>query len=203
MYARHTRSLLFGFVLLAVSSPALDRAARAQNPWERGTELGLGAGAAISSEETAAAFDAVIGWDVTRWVSIDGRGSWFNRGVGETGFGAYLSGLFNLVPQQKMTPYVGAGFGFYHAAFDSQADITFDFYRSRIPSTYLPGTSLTFTDPAARFSGGLDIMASRNFVLRPEAAVIVVRGGGAFDSILIFSFRVAYRFEERPVTPNR
>ena len=203
MCARYARFVLLGVVVLALGSPALDRNASAQNPWARGTELGLGVGVASSSEETAGAFDAIIGWDVSRWISIDGRGSWFNRGIGEKGFGAYLSGLFNIVPQQRVTPFVGGGFGFYHAAFESQSNIESAFYRDRISETDLPGSSVTFTDPAARFSGGVDIMASRHFVLRPEAAVIVIRGGGAWDSLVTFSLRVAYRFEEHPITPSR
>ncbi|MGE5242714.1 MAG: hypothetical protein ACM3SQ_00615 [Betaproteobacteria bacterium] len=200
--ARLVRRLLPLALLLA---PALVHAqAAAENVWARGTELGVVAGAATNAAATGPVLGGTAGWEVTRWFAVEGRGSWFWRGSGAEGFGADIGALVNVIPKQRATPFVTAAFGLYRASFDSPAAMVPAFYGRRMgsPGSPVRAGHYSFTDPALRLGGGIDLIVRRYFSLRPEVSVLLIRRGGAGTTLTTFGARLAYRFEDHPVTPN-
>jgi hypothetical protein len=77
-----------------------------------------------------------------------------------------------------------------------------DFYRRRLGTSVI-GTprGAVFTDPVVRLSAGVDVPLGRAFLLRPEASALFVRRDGRGETVGLFGLRLAYRFEDRPVTP--
>jgi len=195
-------------VILPLAVVALAAAsARAQetaggNEWAHSTELGASIGGATGGGQAGAILGGTAAWQVSRWVAVEGRGAWFDRGTGANGFGADLSALVGFVPKQRVTPYVRAGFGLYRASFDSTNGPMSAFYRRRVAAGGAAlGAGATFTDPAFRFGAGVDLIARRNVSFRPEASVLLVRRDGNTETIGTFGLRLAYRFEAHPVTP--
>ena len=195
-------------VILPLAVVALAAAAaRAQetaggNEWAHSTELGASIGGATGGGQTGAILGGTAAWQVSRWVAVEGRGGWFDRGTGASGFAADLSALVGFVPKQRVTPYASAGFGLYRASFDSTNGPMSAFYRRRVAAGGAPlGAGATFTDPAFRFGAGVDLIARRNVSFRPEASVMLVRRDGNTETIGTFGLRIAYRFEAHPVTP--
>ena len=198
------------FVIVAMLAVAVASRAGAQAPpprtnqWARGTELGVFAGAASGSSETGGTVAGTVGWEVTRWFAIEGRGSWFDRGQGASGFSADLGVLVNVVARRKVTPFVGAGFGLYRASFAGPTSVMSDFYRRRMMQSgngLMPGGHMSFTDPALRIGGGVDVIMARHLAIRPEAAALLVHREAQTEAVAIFGLRVGFRFEDHPVTP--
>lgn len=168
--------------------------------WGRGSDLGLFAGGAASSTVTGATVAGSFDWEVSRWNAIEARASWFDRGEGAKAFGFDVSGLVNLITKRSVTPFVGGGYGVYHASFASPSSEMSEFYRSRIEPA-LVTEAFSFTDPALRLTGGVDIIAKRSISLRPEASLLVVFNEDRTERLITFGFRLAYRFEDHPITP--
>lgn len=166
----------------------------------RGTELGGSLAAAITSSDTAPAVAGAAGWRLTRWATVEARGAWFARGDNAQGVGADVGALVNVVARRPVTPYVGVAFGLYRQTVDVPDATVSNFYRKRMGGSVVPG-SQTFTDPAWRFTAGVDVIRHRNISIRPEASVILVHGAGATDTITTVGVRLGYVFEDHPVTP--
>jgi hypothetical protein len=157
----------------------------------------------VTSSDTAPALSGTAAWSVTRWVTVEARGSWFARGDNTQGLGADMGALVNLVARRPVTPYVNVAFGLYHAGIDMPAPELSDFYRTRIlEGQGGTGSTRSFTDPAWRFGGGVDVLRHRNISIRPEASVILVYRQGATERITTVGVRLAYVFEDHPVTPS-
>lgn len=187
-------------ILMICAATAGRAAAQPVNLWARGTELGLLAGGAASSSISGPMLAGTIDWDVSRWTAIEGRGSWLGRGAGAEAFAFDLSAFVNVIAKRTVTPFVGAGFGMYRATFDSGASDMSSFYRARARPA-LVTESFSFTDPAWRFTGGVDVIARRSISIRPEASLLVVVGDGRRDTLVTFGVRLGYRFEDHPITP--
>lgn len=193
------RTWLTAAILTLVAGSAAAQVNTAQYEWSRGTELGILAGGATTGSEGGGMLGMTAGWEITRWVEVEGRGSWFLRTTAARGFNVDLNGLVNLIPKQKITPFAGFGVGFYRASFDSAADIKSDFYQNRLTDDMV-GQAVTFTDPSFRFSGGVDFILKQHLTMRPEVSVTLVRGGGSGEELYSFGVRFGYRFEDRPIT---
>jgi hypothetical protein len=162
------------------------------------TELGLSLGATGAPETTAMA-GGLIGWRVSPWGVIQARGTWYAEKVQVEGLGADVGATLNLVPMRRATPYGGVGFGLYRATVKTSGEVP-AFYRSRLTATEMSsGSQETFTDPAWRFSGGVDVVLHRTIRIRPEATVILVHG--TTQTITSLGVHLAYIFEDHPVTP--
>lgn len=190
--------------LLSVGLPAASVQAQARTEPNAGhaTELDGAIAAAVTSSETAPMVAGAVGWSLTRWVTIEARGSWFARGHDANGVGADVGALINLVAKRPVTPYVSFAFGLYRENIGSPAADVSDFYRARANGRDGVGTGRTFTDPAWRVGGGVDIIRHRHISIRPEASVILVHGHGATDTIATVGIRLGYIFEDHPVTPS-
>lgn len=195
-------------LLLAAASLLISVSARAQNPLvgpraEKGTELGVFVGAASTAVRTDATVGGTADWHLMPWIAVEARGSWFRRGSGADAFGADVGALVNIAAGQDVAPYVGVGFGLYRATFDAPTSPMSNFYRRRMgPADGGPGgAGLTFTDPALRITGGLNILTRYHLTVRPEASALIVRRDGYGETMAVFGVRIGYRFEERPITP--
>lgn len=194
------RARVMVIVMSVVAGPASAQGLAAPNLWARGTELGLLAGGAASSSTTGPMLAGTVNWSVNRWTAIEARGSWFDRGAGASGFGADVGALVNLIAKRSVTPFVGGGFGLYRASFASAASEMPSFYRGRMTPSMV-ADAMSFTDPAARVTGGVDVIVRRSISIRPEASVLLVAGDGRHETMVTFGVRVGYRFEEHPITP--
>ncbi len=186
---------------LFVTASAEAQAVVRVNEWARGTELGVVAGGGSTTDATGPLVAASAGWDVTRWLAIEGQAGWLSRGPAAEGFSADISSLINLRPKQSVTPFVGAGIGLYRATFDSASAVT-DFYRKRLEAMGPVGESISFTDPAARFTVGIDFIWHRHWSVRPEGSLIAIWGDGHGDKVITYGARIGYRFEDHPITPS-
>jgi hypothetical protein len=193
----HILRLVALICLSAASAQA--QTSRTANPWAHGTELAILVGGATTPSTTGPMIAGTAAWEVTRWVAIEGRGSWFDRGSDATAFAADLSALVNLIAKRPVTPFLGAGFGLYRASFSGAAPAMSDFYRARMTSS----RASVFTDPAVRFTAGVDVIARRYWTLRPEVSVLTVRSGGHGEWVVTGGVSVGYRFEDHRITPMR
>jgi hypothetical protein len=120
----------------------------------------------------------------------------------DRGFSAELSALVNLTRPTKVVPFVGGGVGLYIASFDTTAGSLPDFYQKRIPQDS-PVTHRTFTDPSFVFTGGVDILATPRWSIRPDVSVKLVTDGSSAYAIAIAAVRIAYHFEFHDVVHSR
>jgi hypothetical protein len=164
---------------------------------QRATELSVLVGGAASAG-TGAVAAGIAGWELNRWTSIEARGAWFAPGDGSSAFSADVGGLFNIIPRQAITPYVGASIGLYRAMFDSPATPMPSFYRFRVPMD-MRTERLMFTDPAFRFTGGVEIVNRRRITVRPEASSMIMWRDGRSEAITMIGVRFGYRFEDAGV----
>lgn len=186
---------------LGFSRPVLAQNDRAPMG-ERGTELGASVGAGSTSTHTGPMLGGIASWQLKSWITGEARGTWLARGTGANAFEADLGLSAHLVRRSRATPYVGAGFGLYRAAFDSASSTMSAFYRRRLVTGGL-GLAMdrAFTDPVFRVSGGVEMFTRGPFTIRPEVSALFVRRDGRGDTVGLFAVRIGYRFFDRPVTP--
>lgn len=193
------RMCLTAALLTLVAGSAAAQVNATQDDWSRGTELGIIAAGATTGSEGGPMLGTTAAWEITRWVEVEGRASWFLQTTDARGFNVDLNALVNLIAKRKTTPWVGFGVGFYRASFDSVADIKSDFYLNRLTDDKV-GQAVTFTDPSFRVSGGVDFIIKQHLTMRPEVSATLVRSGGNGEEIYSFGIRFGYRFEDRPIT---
>jgi hypothetical protein len=190
--------ILLLVAVVSISGPVAQAQTAPPNQWAHGTELSVFVGGATTGPMVAGS----VGWEVTRWIAIEGRGSWFDRGDDARGFGADLGALVNLVAKRPVTPFLGVGFGLYRASFGGASPAMTDFYRTRMRSRRFAGSHV-FTDPALRLTAGVDIIARRHWALRPDVSLVDVRADGHGETLWAAGISVGYRFEDHPITPLR
>lgn len=192
--------VLMAFVMCVAAGHASAQSLSGTNLWAHGTELGLLAGGAASSTQTGPMVAGTVDWSVNRWAAIEARGSWFDRGAGANAFAADVGALVNVIAKRSVTPFVGAGFGLYRASFASAASEMSAFYRARMMPSMV-GDAMSFTDPATRITGGVDVIVHRSISIRPEASLLVVARDGQHQTVVTVGVRLGYRFENHPITP--
>ena len=171
------------------------------------SELDGFVGAAANSTHTGAAASGIVGWRLTGWARAEARGTWLVRGTGADAFTADVGVAARVKSTRVARPYVGAGFGLYHAAFTSAGTAPGSemsaFYRRRLDPALTPGSGATFNDPVFRVSAGVDWRLPRQVSLRPEASALFIRRDGHGETVALVGIRLGYRFEDRTVTPSR
>jgi hypothetical protein len=193
-----TAVVTLGIAASASAQPAVDA-----NEWSHGTTLNVFAGVADAGARSPIAGGA-IGWQLTRTTAIEGAGSWMNRRRGAEGFAGTLK-LQTMVGRIGIAaPFVEAGIGAYRASFDTTSVDVPAFYRARM-SDRVPAvrTRRSFTDPTIVFGGGVSVRASRNMAIRPAVDVTVVLRNSDTHVITAAVLRLAYHFEDHPVTRVR
>jgi hypothetical protein len=75
------------------------------------------------------------------------------------------------------------------------------FYRRRMTGMSDMGSTITFTDPSVVGGGGVNVFVGQHWAIRPEIlATAVLRDSHSFV-VTTGAVRLAYHFEEHPVTP--
>jgi hypothetical protein len=184
-------------------APVASAQTAATHEWSHGTILTALAGAATApSADTRATLGGGFGWEINHRVSVEGSGAWLVPRHDDQGFAADLTALVHLTRPIKIAPFVGGGVGLYIASFDTTAGPLPDFYQKRLPQDS-PVTQRTFTDPSFVFTGGVDILATPRWSIRPDVSVKLVTDGSSAYAITIAAVRIAYHFEFHDVVHSR
>lgn len=174
------------------------------NTWSRGTTLNIFAGA--SSEPHKGAFTAggAIGWQLTPAMAVEGTGAWVDNQSSPTWFTAAMKFQARIAPVGGTNPYVEGGIGLCRSSFDAGDLNVPEFYRKRMVDNPLRTSvmSRTFTDPTFAYGAGLNIIATRHIAIRPAAEFTTVFRNHDTLTIMAGVVRVAYHFENHPVTPT-
>lgn len=172
------------------------------SPWTFGTTVNVSGGAAADSEATGAFGGAALGWEVTPTLGVEGSATWFDRGAGARAFGAALKGQAGFRLTQHVAPFAEGGIGLYRASFARTSLAVPDFYKLRINTAGpLVPDEHTFTDPAFVVGGGINFFISRHLAVRPDVEATIIRHKGTSHVLTAFAVRLAYHFEDHPVTP--
>lgn len=173
------------------------------NMWSHGTTLNVFGGAALTPGDTAAAAGGALGWELTPRFGLEGGGAWLDWGQSAHAFTAAMTAHVAVLTPHPFVPFLAAGVGLYHASFDRFDAAMPRFYNRRMTGlTYAPGQMVTFTDPSIVGGGGLNLHVSRHWAMRPEVlATVVLRDGRSFV-VTTGVVRLAYHFEDHPVTPR-
>ena len=172
--------------------------------WSHGTTLNLFAGAASEPMKGAFTAGGAIGWQLTPALAIEGTGGWIDSQSSSAWFTAALKAQARLAYAGGTNPYVEGGIGLCRATFDAgQANVP-TLYQKRMMEA--PETSMmahTFTDPTFAFGAGLNIIATRHIAVRPAVEVTMVFRNSNTFTMTAGVVRLAYHFENHPVTPAR
>ena len=173
------------------------------NTWSRGTTLNIFAGASSEPQKGAFTAGGAIGWQLSPAMAIEGTGAWIDNQSAPTWFTAAMKFQARLAVAGGTNPYVEGGIGLCRSSFDAGDMNVPEFYRKRIVEN--PAASMmthTFTDPTFAFGGGLNIIATRHFAIRPAVEFTTVFRNGDTLTMMAGVVRVAYHFENHPVTPT-
>jgi hypothetical protein len=167
-----------------------------------GTTLNLFAGGVTASRDAGAAAGGAIGWELTPRFALEGSGAWLEWGQQSHAFTASLTAHAALLTSRPVVPFLTAGMGVYHASFDRADTGLPGFYRRRMGTAGAgPNRAITFVDPTLVGGGGLEMFVGRHWSVRPEVlANVVMRDSRRFVATTGV-VRLAYHFEDHPVTP--
>jgi hypothetical protein len=188
--------------LVLAGPAAAQTAAPNTTGWTPGTTLNLFGGIGVDSSHTGGAAGGAFGWDVTPRFSVEGSGTWFDRGSSAEGFAADLSVLINLRAPRRAVPFVKVGGGLYWTSFDPSRSPMPEFYRERLEPSDVFGQHVTFTDPAIVAGGGVTLWLTENVSIRPEVDVKLVTRSD-IHPVGTAVIRFAYHFEDHPVESRR
>jgi hypothetical protein len=186
------------FTLFA-SDTASAQTAPATNPWSHGTTLNVFAGVNSASSRGGSLAGGAVGWEVNRWLALEGIGSWLDRGTGADAFAADLKVIISPVTARRFVPFVQGGIGMYRASFDlSRAEIP-DFYRSRLAAASDVNSTVTLTDPSFIVGGGANLFITQHVAIRPDVLATMVRRDARSYVLTTVAVHLAYHFETHPV----
>lgn len=189
-------------VALPFASPAWAQrtAPQASSPddWRHGTTVSASLGVATDGTDTAPLAGGAVGWELTPRVMVEGSGTWVDRPQAANGFNAALKVRAGLT-RSGVSPFVEGGVGLYRAEY-APADAMPAFYRRRLGDQHSSPMLQVFTDPVFHAGAGLNVFTSRHLSLQPAAEVLVVTRGGHAYTLCALSVRLAYHFEDHPVT---
>ena len=190
-------------VMLGVSAPVAwaQKIAPPPNLWTHGTTVNLFAGTASASSETGPLAGGAVGWEVTRWVTVEGSGSWLNRRDNAEAFAADLKALINVAAARSVVPFVEGGIGLYPRLVRLVSRGPARRYQARTVAA--AGDRVTFTDPSFIVGGGVNLIASRHVAIRPDVEAKIVRRNSESYVVTAVSIHLAYHFEDHPITRSR
>jgi hypothetical protein len=196
----HTLTLI-GLIAALTTLPAPCRAqVVGTNEWRYGTTLAVFGGAGSDGSSTHPAAGAALGWEIVPRFTLEGSGSWIGEGHGTRTFAALLAPRVNLLPPQRVVPFLSGGVGMVRSAYESGRGDIPGFYARRMAALPL-ATRQTFQDVAFSAGGGFDVFLRRHLALRPDVRVFFVRADSRTRTMALFGVHVAYHFEEHPITP--
>lgn len=163
-----------------------------------GTLLSGFVGTQSASSAVNAAAGLGLGWEISRHVSIEGRGTWLRVNDAATDFAATLSGHFPVFRAGSFVPFVSAGVGMYRATFDAASKTVPEFYMTRMGGM-MPARRQTFQDFLLTVGGGTNVFVSSHVALRPEVNVMMAATRTAVRPFGMLGLQVVYHFEAHPV----
>jgi hypothetical protein len=201
------QSVVIGiFVGVATASaqgtpPPTPRVVPEGNMWSHGTTLNVFGGATGASGDRAAIAGGALGWEIRPWFAIEGGGTWLDWGKQAHAFAPSMSAQVGLLTPRPVVPFLTGGIGLYHASFNRLDSAMPAFYRRRMTGMSGMASRITFTDPSLVGGGGLSVFLSRHWTLRPEIVATVVLQDSNTFVVTTGAVRLAYHFEDHPVTP--
>lgn len=206
-FIHRLQCVVFGiFVSAATASaqgtpPPTTRLVPPGNMWSHGTTANVLGGAAGTSGDRAAIAGGAFGWEIRPWLAIEGSGTWLDWGQGAHAFAPSVTTQVGLLTPRPFVPFLTGGLGLYHASFNRIDTTMPGFYRRRMMASSGLGNSVTFNDPALVGGGGLNVFVSRHWTVRPEILATVVMRDSRNFVVTMGAVRLAYHFEDHPVTP--
>jgi hypothetical protein len=188
--------------VLLLIRPVMAQPPPAAGEWTRSSSINIFGGLAADGTHSGVNAGAAVGWDVTPRIGMEATASWLDRGARADAFAADLSMLFDLTTHRRVVPFVKAGGGVYRMWLDTVESPLPDFYAQRIVPRPI-GTSATFTDGMVVAAGGLNAWITTRLALRPEVEARFIFGGGDTHVVPAVGLRLAFYFEEHPVTDRR
>ena len=180
--------------------PPPPRTVPAGNMWSRGTTLNALGGAAATPGDRAAIAGGAIGWEIKPWFALEGGGAWLDWGRGAHAFAPSMAAHVALPTPRPFVPFLAGGVGLYHASFDRFDRAMPRFYARRMMDMTGHGVTVGFTDPSVVGGGGVSVFLSRHWSVRPEVLATVVLRDARSVVVTTGGVRLAYHFEEHPVT---
>jgi hypothetical protein len=189
-------------VTLLLASPAwAQRTAPQASPpddWGHGTTVSASVGVATDQSDTGGLAGGALGWELSPRVMVEGSGLWLDRPGGSHGFNAALKVRAGLT-RTGVSPFVEGGVGLYRLTTDTSGEMP-EFYHRRMASQGASLSQRSFTDPVFHIGAGVNVFTSRHLSLQPAAEVLLVTRDGHTYTLAAFSLRLAYHFEDHPVT---
>jgi hypothetical protein len=167
--------------------------------WRHGTTLVGFAGTQSASSNVSPAAGVGLGWEVTRRLSVEGRGTWFRVNDGPSDFAATLAAHVALLTPRPVVPFVSAGAGMYRATLNSTSTVAPDFYRTRMSPDVLSVRNHTFEDFLMTVGGGVNVFVSSHIALRPEASLMLATTSNDSRPMAVYGLQVVYHFEAHTV----
>lgn len=166
--------------------------------WGHGTTVSASVGVAADGSATGAAAGGAVAWELTPRVLVEGSGVWLDRREGSHAFNAALKVRAGLT-RGGVSPFVEGGVGLYRVTSRTSAPMP-GFYQRRLASQGAGLTRQVFTDPVFQVGAGVNVFASRHLSLQPAVEALVVTRDAHAYTLTVFSLRLAYHFEDHPVT---
>jgi hypothetical protein len=163
--------------------------------WRHGTTLVGFVGTQSASSDVSPAAGVGLGWEVTRRLSFEGRGTWFQVNDGPSDFAASLAAHVSLLTPRAVVPFVSAGAGMYRATLNSTSKVAPDFYNTRMAPDVLGVRNHTFQDFLLTAGGGVNVFVSSHVALRPEANLMLVTTRSDSRPMAVYGMQVVYHFE--------
>jgi len=192
------------FAALAVPASAQRHAPTAPDTgdWTHGTTLSLAGGLATDTSDPGVAAGGAIGWEIRPRLAVEGSALWVDAAAGADGFNAALKMRAGL-RRAGVCPFVEGGVGLYHVSTTTGPESMPAFYGHRMVAS--SGTTVTqsFTDPSFHVGAGINAFVSRHVSLQPAIEAIIVTADSQSYTFTSMTIRIAYHFEDHPVTGSR
>ena len=187
----------------ATASAQTPLVAPSSNMWSHGTTLNVFGGGAATPGDRGAAAGGAFGWELTSRFALEGSGTWLDFEQSVHAFTAAMTAHVAVMTPHPFVPFLAGGVGLYHASFNRFDSTMPRFYHRRMTGLESAlGQTVTFTDPSLAGGGGINVYVSRHWALRPEVlATLVLRDSRSFV-VTMGAVRLAYHFDDHPVTPR-
>jgi hypothetical protein len=198
-----TRQIALALCAALLAAPAFAQPADHQpaDQWQRGTTLAVFAGGTVESSAAKPAAGASLGWEIARFLSLEGQGAWIRVANGGEAFAGQMRVRVPFRRTQALVPFVAGGVGLYRASFEAGARRIPEFYQRRINAATLGGSA--FTDFMSTVGGGVDVFVTEHLAVRPEASVLLVSAASDTRAVPLFAAHVVYHFDTHPVRERR
>ena len=191
-----TRFALIAIIVCSITYPAIAQRDYKSFNAQRGAELSLFGGAAVTSTGASRSFGWSLGFRPSIRVAIEGSGAWTDE-TGVDGFAALIGPRVYLKTTSRGSPYLTVEAGLYHASVDNFNPDAPDFYRDRV----VPGQGSVFNDFVAAGGGGLDLHLAGRWWLRPAARMLFVVDGSRVHPMFLTGMHLSYNFTRVASSP--